>query len=120
MAKDLNRLSAEVIMGWQLCFEVKEGHYCLPDEDSSVCKVQYLLKDWHPLTDMNQCMMVVERMRELGWNMEVFLTGQGQPQAYIKPVSAYASKDHHFYHAISETAQESLITAALKAKGVEV
>jgi hypothetical protein len=27
--------------------------------------------DWHPLTDLNQCFMVVDRMRELGWYLSM-------------------------------------------------
>ena len=35
-----------------------------------------------------------------------------------KTISAYACKDHHCHHSNSDTAQEGLLTAALKAKGV--
>ena len=57
MTVDLNKWSAEVVMGWK---HFTHGIYYGPDGRH---------QDWTPLTDKNQLFMVVEKMRELGYQV---------------------------------------------------
>ena len=62
MTVDLNRWSAEVVMGWkpQPYFDHEEsiGTIYIPNEKC---------KNWTPLTDWNQLKLVIEKMQELEW-----------------------------------------------------
>lgn len=71
---ELDSWSATEVMGWIDHFD----HYCITGSEPSgegtvVCKIMATKETtsfgpgWHPHTDLNQCFMVVERMRELGW-----------------------------------------------------
>lgn len=60
--KELRRRVAVEVMGWQLCYETKEGNYCIPNDDSSICKVQSSITDFRPDEDANQTLMVIEQM----------------------------------------------------------
>ena len=80
---DLNRWSAENVMGW----EKHETFYAtwidkqtekFPVELSSEFvftgedRAEYKQEDWHPLTDWNQLKLVIEKMRELGWHFSLY------------------------------------------------
>lgn len=70
MTIDLNKWSAEVVMGFTktyLPFD-KENYWFEKDGE-----IVYYKSEWHPLTDLNQAFMVVEKMRKKGWifNLEI-------------------------------------------------
>ena len=66
MKPDLNHLTATMIMGWRL-------EEMQPADDPVMVWVsdkpghEMLEGEWNPLTDMNQCFMLVDRMKQLGW-----------------------------------------------------
>ena len=66
MKPDLNHLAAEIVMGWRL-------EEMQPADDPVMVWVsdkpghEMLEGEWNPLTDANQCFMLVERMKQLGW-----------------------------------------------------
>jgi len=61
---DLNRWSAEKVMGWTIGYVY--GLPCYQD-----FYIKFDINDWHPLTNYNQLFMVVEKMRELGWHFSL-------------------------------------------------
>ena len=67
----LDRWLAERLMGWKLCFETKEGHYCIPNDDSSICQVISSIKDWSPTRNIAQVGAIVGEMRKKGWKWSV-------------------------------------------------
>lgn len=74
---ELRCWSAEVLMGWILsemkylsCHPVTKQVYYGREDGSFVCWVE----DWHPddpESPVKQILMVVERMRELGWHLSI-------------------------------------------------
>lgn len=61
--EELVRWAAEKVMGWEWQFS------CYVDEDG---KFVMWDKDWLPITNPAHWMMVVERMRELGFDIEIY------------------------------------------------
>ena len=124
MTKDLNRIGAEKIMGWisgpyvrqtsrQHINPVEEDAYFTKD-GAFVCYVN----DFTPLTDMNQCMMVVERMKGLGWRLTFYNDIDNKPFCcvFIKGPQYYWSLTVA-HRAYADTPNEAILTAALKAVG---
>jgi len=63
MTVDLNRWSAEVVMGWVEVYFNGRMWWAAKDTFDYI-----MFQDlWTPLTDKNQLFMVVEKMRELEW-----------------------------------------------------
>ncbi len=133
MDKDLNRLSAEIIMGWVIMTHKEAGfESAYPRkawfkpigecDDGSiawefVCWKDTLNEVWGPLHDLNQCFKVVEKMEDSGW---WFYLQTFELWPKLKRASFSMLSIHLEYKVVKTTANEAILTAALKAKGVEV
>ena len=109
MTIDLNRLSAEVIMGYTEYFESPGGLYhCMNNEGKWIT--------WSPLTDMNQCFQVIKRMVEDGWRRRVDADKTGIRVEFFKGMIF-----NKIYSGIgfSKTNEgKATLTAALKAQAL--
>lgn len=107
------RMAAQNIMGMQVW---GGGYADYIFKDGTRIAVQ----DWHPDEDANQCFMVVERMRELGFNFN--LNWQGHPG-----ITVVIAQFHKFDTGVMEHGQGSddngdfrlAILLAAKATGLE-
>jgi hypothetical protein len=115
---DLNKESAEKIMGWTLeSIERSTVGYWVESGEKTAC-VRYEEFDWTPLTDLNQCFQIVEKMRELGFSFELSWW-IGSKSWYVcidkkDEWGAYISGPHEY---LSSTPNEAILTAALEAVG---
>ena len=112
MTKDLNRLSAEVIMGYSYVGTDDHGKVIVKSGDKELPFV------FDPLTDMNQCMgMVVEKMHAF----ELYLILDCWPNNYG---AVFVKERNGIISTVAggkgKVLNEAILTAALKAKSVEV
>ena len=135
MTKDLNRLSAERIMEWHIenLFTPSTGIWHDEDGDRIPFGNNMFMDtvNWNPLTDMNQCFRVVaaKMVREgWGWNIEhtvvykelsVEIYKDSDPDI-IEEMREDAKHCVCEYYADILDLNRAFLTAALKAKGVEV
>lgn len=63
---DLREWSAKEVMEWHL---TKGGFWAGTEVQDYPPIIKH--EDWQPDIDLNQCFMVVERMRELGWSLNL-------------------------------------------------
>lgn len=106
---DLNRWSAEAVMGWISFTTFVAGKPVKFWAEKSA--LIYEQSAWLPLTDLNQCFMVVEKMRELGFNFCLICRQDGVNIACF-------TKEHNFSGEADETCVDPAITilkAAYKA-----
>lgn len=71
MTNDIDRQVAEKAMGWW----ASEKNYFWLGKSDNKCAVAYhgAVKDWHPTSNIEQAMMVVDRVIELGWLINISL-----------------------------------------------
>ena len=62
----MRRVLAEKAMGWRPV--IPFGRLCY--DDSKTGRTMCLARDWHPDRNWRQCGMVIEMMREKGWNFQ--------------------------------------------------
>ena len=97
MTVDLNRWSAENVMGWVWTLisddDLEQIYWWIdPKTDESALPIyqddEYNFQQslWTPLTDWNQLKLVIEKMRELGWFIILSGNYDGFKVFYIKPV----------------------------------
>ena len=113
MPEDLNRRSAELVMGFTEGF-FRGDIWIYKDLNGNWIQ-------WTPLTDLNQCFMVVEKMRELGW-FQFILEYFHELTWYDPPLpTRWCVKFWNFdvpqSWATADTPNEAILTAALAAKG---
>jgi hypothetical protein len=112
---DLNRKSAEIIMGWHIVDNGdNESYYYMPFESRDY-RIGPNVSNWTPLTDMNQCMMVVDKMRELGWAIN--LSNENAWGNLLWTAECFNGLSA--FHSNHTTPNEAILTAALEAKGKE-
>ena len=68
MTEDLVRWAAEKVMGWRSHNHYEPAIWYDYNKDAAG---PYVI-DWNPTTDLNHAFMVVERMREFGWWLDVY------------------------------------------------
>lgn len=107
-AEEKDRLAAELVMGWVIHWEIrgwtgKKIIYWFTQERKRVY-------NWHPTTDIKQAMMVVEKMRERGYNFCLILRQDGATACCF-------TKDHNFSGnaVLNKITEEAIVTAALNA-----
>ena len=124
--KDLNCLSAEEIMGWEALISSWNGelwYFSSPESKEAGTptggKPIIKVADWTPLTDMNQCMMVDNKMIRSGWSLtlQTFLDCY---VAYYQPIERPSSElgdelgeSYNAQVVQNEGAGSAIITAAL-------
>ena len=122
--KDLNYLSATEIMGWRL--DSTKNYWVYYDSEEGIIHNPESVNSWTPLTDMNQCMMVVEKMVEkTGYYFSLNYGWLGHPSQKL-----YQASFENLDCIIPTTSQPIkwfardkekgfvILTAALRAKGV--
>lgn len=73
---DLNHWSAEKVMGWEIYDHIKtyrvygDKVQVIPTYSNGE-NFDILVENWHPLTNWNQLKLVIEKMRELGWYINI-------------------------------------------------
>ncbi len=83
---DLNRWSAEVVMGWTLSEPSEIFGQTYWGEDERIMKKEF----WTPLTDKNQLFdQVVDKMRELGWFMTIWDMGKEYEACFTNNVNRF-------------------------------
>ena len=68
--QELRDWAAQIKMGWYLQTDmvmVTTGKSCAGYFDKNGLVMYY--EDWHPDIDLNQCFMLVEKMRKEGWRL---------------------------------------------------
>lgn len=115
--EELDQWAAEEVMGWEV-YQCMEGYGemsadCYSNgEDFAITVI-----NWHPSTDANQCFMVVERMREEGWNFQLN-SGDGYEASFWKeweeylPTGDLATITGKVYEGISDNPQLAILQAA--------
>lgn len=95
--KELREWSAEV-MGWKKemapywPYRRADGSWAGYNEYAD----QYNRNKWTPDTDLNQCFLVVERMRELGWKIVMGNTFDKSYFAEFRAITYPVPMDNHY------------------------
>lgn len=145
---DLNHRSAVEIMGWHIKESIDEygnkvgewfnkedytgfDAYCIHSDGEYVsCDLSF---KWTPLTDLNQCMEIIRKLRGLHYNVSIYLCDDYKNGLPIIDVTISYSEKHPNYPrgrciesgdenaAIikADTLNEAILTAALEAKAKE-
>lgn len=108
--KELIETVAVKVMGWH----ADDEKFCWLDVTGR--RTAYRLEAgkswkiyWSPLTDMNHAWMVVERMRDLGFNanIDIYQTGMDEVEFYQRSGKAFVSCKESIGHAICLAALEA-------------
>ena len=104
---------AEEVMGWKQ-YTMSHGFYHVGPQyglDSSRKEVAYD-DTWNPLTNANHWIMMVERMIDLGWFVELSWLG-GSPDGWRARFHKLAPTDNNFY-AYDDKIGRAICLAALR------
>jgi hypothetical protein len=114
---DLNTRAATEIMGYSNIGDDDGVAMCAREEVFEGYKYTALFP-WTPLTNLNQCFQVVEKMRELGWPFfELFkYIASEEPLGYMYWSKFYKEGTEEFM-GFSINPNEAILTAALEAVG---
>jgi len=72
--EDLEKFAAERVMEWvEIIPQIHAPmvYYGKASDDPPICSCSVVKDNWHPLTDANQRDMVVDKMRELGYEVKL-------------------------------------------------
>ena len=115
MTKDLNRLSATEIMGYEVGETNSSGGVWVRTAEKTHWQREWWL--FNPLTDLSQCFMVVEKMHELGWALRLIsMNDKMLYQSWFWHLDNEDSADMF----IDSNCCRAILAAALKAKGAGV
>ena len=115
---DLNREIAEKVMQWHTIMEPQWPY--LNKDGNYIGFSKYGKNAWRPSADPTQAFMVVERMRELGWEFQLNI-GDGYEASFWKewtellPTGLEATITSKNFEGVSDIPAEAICQAALKA-----